>query len=328
MYGKTEIYYMMRDKVIPSLLNSERNIKLEDIKEVFEKSSYWKSRNFNYSKNNYSSKNKHKLSLTYHHKKSKYKFFSSSKNKPTQINANNDNNNLADILQINSNSINSRNYLDHNLYQIEHNKYYLNFYPQNTYVAFRNPLLKSFSNHIYKLTQAQNNNTSQLKTERTIKINKPSKIRKAISAKNKKKLFLINYRNNTLKNKGDNFEYKTFHYFQKTKIKRLKLGDLSHKKDEINNHLVLRGLAMNNNQKKIYANCQFLNLDKENNKNNINNLENFFSPKDYIKRKKFKKYKKQNNLNINISYSLKGLLDFKYPININNNNFNSKKKRK
>ena len=328
MYGKTEIYYMMRDKVIPSLLNSERNIKLEDIKEVFEKSSYWKSRNFNYSKNNYSSKNRHKLSLTYHHKKPKYKFFSSSKNKPTQINTNNDNNNLADILQINSNSINSRNYLGHNLYQIEHNKHYLNFYPQKTYVTFCNPLLQSFSNHIYKLTQAENNNTSQLKTERTIKINKPSKKRKTISAKNKKKLFLINYSNNALKNKGSNFEYKTFHYFVKSKINRLKLGDSSLKKDEINNHLVLRGLALNNNQKNIYAKCQFLNLDKENNKNNNNNLENILTTKDYIKRKKFNKNKKPSNLDINISYSLKGLLDFRHPININNNNCNLIKKRK
>ena len=31
MYAKTEIYYMMRDKVIPCLLNSERTIKYEDI---------------------------------------------------------------------------------------------------------------------------------------------------------------------------------------------------------------------------------------------------------------------------------------------------------
>ena len=130
MYAKTEIYYLMKDKVIPCLLNSERNIKLEDIKEVFEKSSYWKNRNFKYMKNkNYSSKNKkNKITL---------------KNKPDQFSPNK-NINIIDILKINNNLKNSRNHPENSLFKLGENIFCYDFSSQRSSVTFCNPLLINF----------------------------------------------------------------------------------------------------------------------------------------------------------------------------------------
>ena len=47
MYAKTEVFYMVRDKVIPALLNSEKTIKFDDIKEVLDKTSFWKKDKIN-----------------------------------------------------------------------------------------------------------------------------------------------------------------------------------------------------------------------------------------------------------------------------------------
>ena len=47
MNEKTEVFYMMRDKVIPALLNSEKTIKFDDIKEVLDKTSFWKKDRIN-----------------------------------------------------------------------------------------------------------------------------------------------------------------------------------------------------------------------------------------------------------------------------------------
>ena len=84
MYAKTEIYYMMRDKVIPSLINSEKIIKFEDIKEVLEKSSYWKKNNFSII-NNSLSNNKNK-NIIYRNKTQSNKRVKFSEKKMTKSN--------------------------------------------------------------------------------------------------------------------------------------------------------------------------------------------------------------------------------------------------
>jgi hypothetical protein len=319
MYAKTEIFYLMKDKVIPSLLNSEKNIKLEDIKEVFEKSSYWKNRNFKYMKNkNYSSKNKkNKITL---------------KNKPDQFSPNK-NINIIDILKINNFPKNSRNHHDNSLFKLG-SKYFYNISSQRASVTFCNPLLQTFSNQIYKLTQPTNDNSSHMKTERNIINTKNIKNKKnkatSVNKNNNKKIYLIHHNNNFLKNKTPNFEYKTFYYFEKNKIKKLKFGDTQMKNDEEYNHLLLRGLALNNNQKKIYAKCHFINLlnDNENKKKIDKKKDKVLKTKEFNEfndvNKKINNHKiitpNDLNLDINVYYSLKGLLNFKYPINININN--------
>ena len=318
MYAKTEIYYLMKDKVIPSLLNSEKNIKLEDIKEVFEKSSYWKNRNFKYMKNkNYSS----------HHQKNKITL----KNKSNQISPNK-NINIIDILKINNNPKNSRNHHDNSLFKLGQ-KYFYNFSSQRASVTFCNPLLQTFSNHIYKLTQPTNDNSSHMKTERNIMNNKNIKNKKnkatSVNKNHNKKIYLKHH--NSLKNKTPNFEYKTFYYFEKSKIKRLKFGDTQMKNDEEYNHLLLRGLALTNNQKNIYEKCHFVNLLNENENENKRitdkNIDKVLKTKESNEsndvHKKINNHKiitsNDLNLDLNVYYSLKGLLNFKYPVNININ---------
>lgn len=331
MYAKTEIYYLMKDKVIPSLLNSEKKIKLEDIKEVFEKSSYWKKRNFNNMKNKYYSPN---------NKNNKFPL-----KKKQDKKSPNKNINIIDILKINNNPKNSRNHPDNNLFRLGDSKYCYNYSSLRTSVTFCNPLLKSLSNHFYKLTQTTSDNSSPMRTERYIMNNKSIKnrINKATSvSKSKNNIFLLNYNNNLLKNKKPNYEYKTFYYLDKNKMKRLKFGDLRTKKEEENNHLILRGLAMNKKQKEIYSKCRFLNLinGNDNKINSNNNIEKTIKTKENIntntntsRKKNYKKIKIKPknlnlNLNINVSYSLKGLLNFNYPIKIQSSKYNFVKQMK
>ena len=292
MYAKTEIYYLMKDKVIPSLLNSEKKIKLEDIKEVFEKSSYWKKRNFKNMKNKYYSPN---------NKNNKFPL-----KKKQDKKSPNKNINIIDILKINNNPKNSRNHPDNSLFRLGDNKYCYNYSSLRTSVTFCNPLLKSLSNHFYKLTQTTSDNSSPMRTERYIMNNKSIKnrINKATSvSKSKNNIFLLNYNNNLLKNKKPNYEYKTFYYLDKNKMKRLKFGDLRTKKEEENNHLILRGLAMNKKQKEIYSKCRFLNLinGNDNKINSNNNIEKTIKTKENIntntntsRKKNYKKIRRSN----------------------------------
>ena len=184
-----------------------------------------------------------------------------------------------------------------------------------------------------------------MRTERYIMNNKSIKnrINKATSvSKSKNNIFLLNYNNNLLKNKNPNYEYKTFYYLDKNKMKRLKFGDLRTKKEEENNHLILRGLAMNKKQKEIYSKCRFLNLinGNDNKINSNNNIEKTIKTKENIntntntsRKKNYKKIKIKPknlnlNLNINVSYSLKGLLNFNYPIKIQSSKYNFVKQMK
>ena len=129
------------------------------------------------------------------------------------------------------------------------------------------------------------------------------------------------------------YEYKDFYYFKSKRIKKYRLGDPFLKNEEINNHLILRGLSMNDEIKNCYSKCQLLG----NEINEDSKLKKNPSKEKIINKKKINKnikhlIKNKNKDDNNIIYSLKGLLDSKYPINIranfnnlllniNNNNF-------
>ena len=320
MYAKTEIYYMMRDKVIPSLINSEKIIKFEDIKEVLEKSSYWKKNNFK-NINNTLSNNKSKY-IIFRNKTLSNKKIKFTKNKMTKSNTERKNliktNLFKDLLQINYHNNKTRNYnlkISHKLENSEPEpvKTFKTFNSQRTQVNFCNPILKSFSNKMNKL---QNKN-SPFKTERAKSKNN---IFLKDSFKYKNYLEFKNYKNILKKIKND-YEYKTFYYFKKSKIEKHKNDNNIIKKDEENNHLILRGLALNDEQKKLYSKCQLINVDMEDYKKKyiyikpiINNEKNTNNNK--IRLNKNRKFLVNDYLRLNIGYSLKGLVDFKNPFNI------------
>ena len=317
MYAKTEIYYMMRDKVIPSLINSEKIIKFEDIKEVLEKSSYWKKNSFKII-NNTLSNSKNNI-IIYRNRTLSNKKINFTKNKMTKSNTERENlikkTLFKDLLHINYHNKKTRNYNLKISHKLENNEPepVKTFKSQSTEVNFCNPILKSFSNKMHKLQK----NNSPFKTERAKSKNN---IFLKDSIKHKNCLEFKNYKN-ILKKLKNEYEYKTFYYFKKNKIEKHKNDNNIIKKDEENNHLVLRGLALNDEQKKVYSKCQLINVDMEdykkkfiyikpilNAKNNTNNNK--------IKFNKNRKFYVNDYLRLNIGYSLKGLVDFKNPFNI------------
>ena len=166
MYAKTEIYYMMRDKVIPSLINSEKIIKFEDIKEVLEKSSYWKKNNFAII-NNSLSNNKNK-NIIYRNKTQSNKRVKFSEKKLTKSNTewknlkNTRTSFFKDLFTINYHNYKTRNYNIKISHKSENRVPAKTFNTNKTEVNFCNPILKSFSNKMYKL----HNKYSPFKTER------------------------------------------------------------------------------------------------------------------------------------------------------------------
>ena len=331
MYAKTEIYYMMRDKVIPSLINSEKIIKFEDIKEVLEKSSYWKNESLKYKKNKSSNFNHIKLTNKNKNKKQSVKMKKSTNNIFTSLNhkiyeiKDLNKKNFNDLLQINKDSNKSRNYKNNNLFNSQNDQPILTYNFQKTSINFRNPILKSFSNKLNKYTETSNSNIYPIKTERIhYKKNAFVENKKNLSERNKKFLFFKNFKNNDLRNIKNDYDYKIVYYFHKNKIKKYKLGNKIIKKDEENNHLILRGLALNDEIKDCYSKCQLINVDLDDNKNSKNILKTISNSEECINRKKgnnHKKYfiKNRNDFKFNISYSLKDLLNFKCPINIKKN---------
>lgn len=324
MYAKTEIYYMMRDKVIPCLLNSERTIKYEDIKEVLEKSSYWKGKGlFNSNvkngpislKNKILNQNKTKKKHQFHSVKSRNTILSTDKEDLSRISL------LTEILKINSHSNKSHNQKSRNTYKTLSNEPIKTFSTRKTEINFNNPILKSFSNKMYKLNESFPN-----KKIIPFKINK-SKFENNILNKDKnnnirfKNNFFFRNHNNTLKNLSTDYDYKIFYYL-KNEERQFNVGNKKIQRDEKNNHLILRGLAINDEQKYIFTKCQLFNVEMEENKKNLKNIKEIISKSTNIKKgKKIKinknrKYNFHHNYKFNLEYSLKSLLNNECPIHI------------
>jgi putative methionine-R-sulfoxide reductase with GAF domain len=301
MYAKTEVFYMMRDKVIPALLNSEKTIKFDDIKEVLDKTSFWKKDTIN---------NNSKLSKYCSPKNSK-KFNSNKKQKIEYIpiplyklEDSNDSKNFSNIIKRKNLSKKSRNYNLNNLLKTFSDKQVQTTDPGN---IFSNPILKSISkNKDNKTIDNSNFYTSSIKTS---KYNLKNNI--FLHYKNNNRY--IKSRNNALssfKNRMNNYDYKTFYTFKKNKNNVIKLGNNVVKKDEENDHMILRGLAMNKEQKYYYLKCK---LTDFNNKNKQESMINIKKDKDkHIEKKQlnnnsiFNNKLKSNNLDFNLAYSLKG----------------------
>ena len=316
MYAKTEISYIMRDKIIPCLLNSERTIKFEDIKEVLEKTSFWKNRDLSNVKNSKSSSIKSKTLLNKMKNKNKIQYI---KSKKTILSTDRDNMSreslLSDILKINTHPNKSRNYKRGNIDKTQSNEPCKTISTQKTEINFCNPILRSFSNQIYKLTDTLKDKNIPFKINKS-KFEKIQMKDKNIKYKNTN----IFFRNkNNLKTLKSDYDYKIFYYLKKNEIKKYNREKDKIQIDEINNHLILRGLAINDEQKKIYTKCQFTNLAMDENKKSLNNLKEFSNIKNINNKDKIKKYTKyslNNNYKFNISYSLKSLLKSECPINI------------
>ena len=164
MYAKTEVFYMMRDKVIPALLNSEKTIKFDDIKEILDKTSFWKKdKANNYSKlsNNYSPKKSNKKSKSNSNKKQKKEYIPIPLYK---LEDSNDNKTFANIFKRKNLSKKSRNYNFNNLFKTFSDKQVQTSGPVN---IFSNPILKSISNNKdFKTTDNSNSYTSSIKTSK------------------------------------------------------------------------------------------------------------------------------------------------------------------
>ena len=318
MYAKTEISYIMRDKIIPCLLNSERTIKFEDIKEVLEKTSFWKNRGFSNAKNSKSSSIKNRTFLNKMKNKNKIRF-NPVKSKLTILSTDRDNMSrgslLSEILKLNSTPNKSRNYKRSIIDKIQSNEPCKTISTQKTEINFCNPILRSFSNQIYKLTDTLKDKNIPFK------INKSKFEKIPMKDKNKKyKNTNIFFRNkNNLKTLKSDYDYKIFYYLKRSEIKKFNREKDKIQIDELNNHLILRGLAINDEQKKIYTKCQFTNIAMDENKKSLNNLKEFLNCKNINNKDKIKKnmkYFQHNNYKFNISYSLKSLLKSECPINI------------
>lgn len=316
MYAKTEISYIMRDKIIPCLLNSERTIKFEDIKEVLEKTSFWKNRCFSNSKNSKSSSIKSILNKMKNKNKNR---FNPVKSKQTILSTDRDNMSrgslLSEILKLNTPPNKSRNYKRSIIDKIQSNEPCKTISTQKTEINFCNPILRSFSNQIYKLTDTLKDKNHPFK------INKSKFEKIPMKDKNKKyKNTNIFFRNKiNLKTLKSDYDYKIFYYLKKSDIKKFNRENDKIHIDELNNHLIFRGLAINDEQKKIYSKCQFTNIAMDENKKSLNNLKEFLNSKNINNKDKIKKntkYFKNNNYKFNISYSLKSLLKSQCPINI------------
>lgn len=301
MYAKTEVFYMMRDKVMPALLNSEKTIKFEEIKEVLDKTSFWKKDKVN---------NNNKL-LKYYSPKNNIK---KSKNDTIEyipiplykLEDSNDYRNFSNIIKRKNHSKKSRNYNLNNLLKTFSDKQVQTSDPGN---IFSNPILKSISNR--KDHKANKND-----------------LRNNIFLQYKNNNRNFKSRNNALsniKNKMTDYDYKTFYTFKKSKNNGTKIGNNIINKNEDNDHLILRGLAMNKDQKYYYLKCKWTNFNSKNREKSMNNIKN---DKDKLLEKKQinnnsnynnKKLKlKPNNLDFNLAYSLKGLLRYNYPISFIN----------
>ena len=309
MYTKTEVFYMMRDKVIPALLNSEKLLKFDDIKEVLDKTSFWKKDKIN---------NNSKLSNNCSPKQSKKKPKSNKKQNIEYIpiplyklEDSYDIKNFSNIIKRKNHS-KSRNYNLNNLYKAFSDKQVQTTDPGN---IFSNPILKSISkNKDYKSIDNSNCYTSTIKKSKN-----DFKNNIFLHYKNNNRYFKS--RNNALssiKNRMNNYDYKTFYTFKKIKNNVIKLGNNVVKKNEENDHMILRGLAMNKDQKYYYLKCKWTDF---NNKNKQKSQSNIKMDKDkHIEKKQinnnsiFNSKFKPNNLDFNLAYSLKGLLRYNYPI--------------
>ena len=260
MYAKTEIFHMMKDKVIPTLLNSEKRIQIEDIKEVLEKSSYWKGKDINNKSKDKYIKNFFDIKFS---KKKKLKSFVVSKTKKE-------------------------------------------IRPHCPLISFCNPLLNKISKGINSLPEIKKENNFSLKIQK-------------IKPKMSKCYYFKNRRENSENNNSylRDFEYKTIYCYNRKRIKKIKMGDSQIKKDEEKNRLILRGIGMNEEQKKCYVKCQLYNIyTSKMGKNKLNkNKSNKETFQGLTKKPKIKLQKKK--INFNIAYSLKDLLNWKSPVIIN-----------
>ena len=314
MYAKTEVFNMMRDKVIPALLNSEKNIKFDDIKEVLDKTSFWKKDKISHNskllkifspKNNNKKTNNNKKNTIEYIPIPLYKLEDSS-----------DIRNFSNIIKRKNHSKKSRNYNLNNLVKTFSDKQVQTSEPGN---IFSNPILKSISkSKDYKTTDNSNYFTSSIKKSK-------NDLKNNIFLHYKNNNRYIKSRNNALsniKNRMINYDYKTFYTFKKSKNNGVKIGNNIINKNEENDHLILRGLAMNKDQKYYYLKCKWTNFNSINRQNSMNNIK---KDKDKILEKKqinnnsiFNNKIKPTNLDFNLAYSLKGLLRYNYPISFIN----------
>ena len=311
MYAKTEVFYMVRDKVIPALLNSEKTIKFDDIKEVLDKTSFWKKDRIN---------NSIKLSKNCSPKKSNKKSNSNNKKQTIQyipiplykLENNNDSKNFSNIIKGKNHSKKSRNYNLNNLLKTFSDKKVPTTDPGN---IFSNPILKSISkNKDYKSIDNSNCYTSSINAS---KIDLKNNI--FLHYKNNNKYFKSrNSALSSIKNRMNNYDYKTFYTFKKIKNNVIKLGNNIVKKNEENNHLILRGLAMNKEQKYYYLKCKLTDFNTNNRQKSVSNIkkdqDKHIEKKQSNNHSTFNNKNKPNNLNFNLAYSLKGLLRYNYPI--------------
>ena len=300
MYAKTEIYYMMRDKVIPSLLNSEKNINHQDIKEVFRKSSYWKNDIYEYPEKNSLNKKTNKLT-----KKAKNHLnINSLKHKSySHLIKNKENKNYINLTKTENHIIKGRNVTQNNFYKNSSNKYT----QTSPSIFFTNPILKSISYEITSKTNSKNKfYTLSLQKSRSKKAKKIF-----IPKKNKP-----SYRNNSLRNIKSDFEYKIFYIYKNDKKRGIKSKNNIFKENEENNHLILRGLALNKEQKYYYSKCRLTHYDVKPKKRNINKIDEENINKEKINKNQIYDKINEKKSNNNLFYSLKGLLNYKYPIKI------------
>ena len=305
MFNKTEIF-MMREKIIPALLNSEKKIKFEDIKEIFEKTSYWKNINYKYGKSFSTNIKLKKASI---------------KDRPKLLNIKTkyiNNPNFNDLININNHKNKSRNEKQNNLFNTENNESFKYFNPSKTSIHFCNPILKYYSQKINILKENSNNKKNKnfiLKTEVNRNIKESKSFKNNILLKEK-----LSLKNNRifLKKFNTDYEYKYFYYFKKNRINKYKSRNKI-QIDEINNRLILRGLSMNDGIKNCYSKCQLINLEINENKNNLKKIPKITNNKKKKINKNIKHFIRNGNKDINIIYSLNGLLDYKYPINIRGN---------
>ena len=116
----------------------------------------------------------------------------------------------------------------------------------------------------------------------------------------------------------NNYDYKTFYTFKKNNNNVIKLGNNIVKKNEENDHLILRGLAMNKEQKYYYLKCKWTDFNTNNRQKSMSNIKK--DQDKHIEKKQlnnhsiFSNKNKPNNLDFNLAYSLKGLLRYNYPI--------------
>ena len=184
MYGKSEIFYLIRDKVIPSLLNSEKTIKFEDIKEIFEKTSYWKIKNYKFG-------NEKKYIPNIKNKKMSIKTLIYEKYKPRLVYGKTKEKTkpyFNDLLKINNHKNKSRNINQKDLFYTEKNESPKSFKPSKTSIHFSNPILKYYSQKMYNTTETSNNKNSKLKTDKNRSIKESNSIKNSILLKQKQTL--------------------------------------------------------------------------------------------------------------------------------------------